>query len=314
MKHNTTITFLLFLLCGSLFGQKLDVAKVDSLFQVLEAKDKFMGSIAISENGRLLYAKAIGKADVEADKKATTATKYRIGSISKMFTSCLVFKAVEENKLTLAQTIEGYFPNVPNAKKITIGNLLNHSSGIHNLTDDDSYMQYNTQPKTEREMIEIIAKGKSDFEPGTKSDYSNSNYILLSYILEKVYKKPFREIVKTKIIKPLGLKNTYLGGRINTADNESQSYRYITKWSRETETDMSIPMGAGAMVSNPTDLVLFIQSLFSHKIISEKSLAQMTAITNGYGMGIFNVPFYEHPGYGHTGGIDGFTSVVGYFP
>lgn len=302
------------LLFGTGYSQKMNTAKLDSLFQILEAKDKFMGSIAVSQNGTLIYSKSIGKDDVETNKKATNLSKYRIGSISKMFTSILIFKAVEEKKIALNQTIEIYFPTIENATKITIGNLLNHRSGIHNFTNDPEYFKYNTEPKSEEQMIEIITKGKSDFEPNSKADYSNSNYVLLSYILQKTYKKPFADILKDKITKPLGLKNTYAGNKINVQNNESNSYRFSEKWIKETETDMSIPMGAGAIVSNPTDLTIFIDNLFANKIIKESSLKQMITLQDNYGMGIFQIPFYDKKGFGHTGGIDEFRSVLYYFP
>ena len=184
ITKNKLSLLIVMMICSS-FAQNINPMKLDSLFQILEAKDKYMGSIAISENGKLLYTKSIGKDDIENNKPSTISTKYRIGSISKMFTACLIFKAVEENKIDLNQTIEKYFPTIQNSSKITIGNLLNHRSGIHNFTNDENYMSYFTAPKTEKEMVEIITKGKSDFEPNTKSDYSNSNYVLLSYILEK---------------------------------------------------------------------------------------------------------------------------------
>lgn len=314
MIKRISIVCLFGLIATTTFAQNLNKTKLDSLFQILESKDKFMGSIAISENGKLLYTKSIGKDDLETNKSSTIATKYRIGSVSKVFTSCLIFKAVEENKLNLNQTIDLYFPTIENAKKITIGNLLNHRSGIHNFTNDEDYLKYNTQPKSEKEMVEIISKGKSDFEPDSKGDYSNSNYVLLSYILEKTYKKSYKEILNIKIVTPLGLKNTYFGGKTNIINNESFSYNYTGKWEKETETDMTIPLGAGAVVSNPTDIVVFITNLFSNKIISEKSLEQMKTIKDNFGMGLFQIPFYEKKAFGHTGGIDGFRSVVAYFP
>lgn len=313
MTKKIKLTLLFGLLFSTSFAQTLNTVKLDSLFQILETKDKFMGSIAISENGKLLYTKSIGKDDIETDRHSSILTKYRIGSISKMFTSCLIFKAVEDGKINLNQTIEKYFPTIVNANKITIGNLLNHRSGIHNFTNDENYLSYNTEPKSEKQMIEIIANGKSDFEPNSKADYSNSNYVLLSYILEKTYKKSYKELLTAKIIKPLGLKNTYFGGKTNIQNNECYSYSFEEKWQKENETDMSIPMGAGAIVSNPTDLVLFIENLFANKIISQKSLEQMKTIKDNYGMGIFQVPFYDKQGFGHTGGIDGFASVVSYF-
>lgn len=296
------------------FSQTFNTQRMDSLFHILEQKEKFMGSIAVSQNGKILYTKAIGYSDLEASKKATTATKYRIGSISKMFTAALILKAVEENKTSLAQTLDRYFPQIENSKKITIGNLLNHRSGIHSFTDDDDYLTYNTVPKSEKEMLALIAKGKSDFEPNSKGEYSNSNYVLLSYILEKIYKKDFASVLNMKIIKPLGLKDTYFGGTTNIQNNECYSYSFEGKWNKETETDMSIPMGAGSLVSNPTDLAFFIEQLFAGKIVSSKSLALMKTMTDNYGMGMFEFPYFEKKSYGHTGGIDGFQSVVSYFP
>ena len=313
MKKILTIC-LIALFSATSFSQTFNTPRLDSLLHILEQKEKFMGSIAVSQNGKLLYTKAIGYSDLETSKKANTATKYRIGSISKMFTAALILKAVEENKTTLQQTLDQYFPQIENSKKITIGNLLNHRSGIHSFTDDDDYLTYNTVPKSEKEMLALIEKGKSDFEPNSKAEYSNSNYVLLSYILEKIYKKDYKTVLNTKIIKPLGLKNTYFGSRINIQNNECYSYKFGGKWNKETETDMSIPMGAGSLVSNPTDLTIFIEQLFAGKIISNKSVALMKTMTDKYGMGMFEFPYFEKKSYGHTGGIDGFQSVVSYFP
>ena len=314
MKKKILITLLCSFIFGLGYSQKMNVAKLDSLFQILEAKDKFMGSIVVSQNGTLVYSKSVGKADVETNTKASPLTKYRIGSISKMFTSVLIFKAIEEKKLSLNQTLASYYPTIENASKITISNLLNHRSGIHNFTSDAEYLQYNTTPKSESQMVAIMAKAKSDFEPNSKANYSNSNYVLLSYILQKIYNKPYGTILKDKITKPLGLKNTYVGSKINVTNNEANSYKLSGQWIKETETDMSIPMGAGAVVSNPSDLVLFIENLFAKKIINESSLNQMTKIQDNYGMGVFQIPFQDKKGFGHEGGIDEFRSVLYYFP
>jgi D-alanyl-D-alanine carboxypeptidase len=315
MTKKIVFAILFGLLVGTSYSQKINVVKLDSLFQVLEANNKFMGSVAVSQNGTVVYSRAIGKTDVESNKTAGIDSKYRIGSISKMFTSALIFKATEDKKLSLDKTIDAFFPAIENAKKITIGNLLNHRSGIHNFTSEEAYMTYMTNPKSQQEMVAIIEKGGSDFEPNSKASYSNSNYVLLSYILEKTYKKTFSEIVNDKIVKPLGLKNTYVGAKTNIQNKECNSYTFNgEQWVKEPETDMSIPMGAGAMVSTPTDLTLFVEGLFAGKIISNTSLKQMTTLQDTYGMGIFKMPFHEKSGFGHTGGIDGFRSVLAYFP
>ncbi len=301
------------ILCGfTMQAQHLNKVKLDSLFNTLEKNERYMGSIAISHHGKTIYTNAIGYDDIASKKESTSDTKYKIGSISKMFTSVLIFKAVEEEKIQLNQTIDTYFPTVENANEITIGNLLNHRSGIFNFTNDPDYLKWNTHAKTKEELINIINKNKSVFEPNSKAEYSNSNYVLLTFILEDIYKKSFSELLKTRITQPLGIHNTYVGGKIDLANNECNSYSYTGEWEKQSETDMSIPLGAGAVVSNPTDLNKFIEGLFIGKLISEVSLEQMTTLKDNYGMGIFQYPFYQKKLYGHTGGIDGFSSIVGY--
>ncbi len=314
MKNKFVLTLACFLPMLTAFAQVPDKTKLDQYFAAIDTNNKFMGSVAVSQNGKTVYSKSIGFADVEKSIKSNENTKFRIGSISKTFTATLVLKAMEENKLKLTDKLDKYFPTVPNAAKISIDNLLNHHSGIHNFTNDPEYVSYMTEPKTEAEMVAIIAKAPSDFEPDSKGEYSNSNYVLLSYILEKVYKKPFKTIVDEKIIKPLGLKNTYYGGKTNSANNEAYSYSFNNKWTKEAETDMSIPMGAGAMLSTPADLSHFIEGLFAGKIITAASLEQMKTMKDNYGLGLFTFPLQTKKAYGHDGAIDGFTSSLIYIP
>lgn len=314
---NFLVISLLILTNTICFSQTFRSKMLDSLFRVLEKNDKFMGSIAVSQNGRSLYTNTIGYADIENSKKADLKTRYRIGSIAKMFTASLILKAVEENKISLNQTLEKYFPEIENSKKITIQSLLTHKSGIHDFTNDQSFSSYNTGPKSEKQMIEIIAKGKSNFEPGSKVEYSNSNYIVLSYILEKIYKKKYGAILDAKIIKPCGLKDTYFGSTIQIQNNESYSYHFVNKWDKTTETDLSIPMGAGGIVSNSKDLTVFIEQLFKGKIISQRSLSVMKTTTGyhgiGIGMGILEFTNFGKNSYGHNGAIDDFKSLLNYF-
>lgn len=273
-----------------------------------------MGSFALSHDGKEIYKKSIGYADAAHEIPNQDNTKFRVGSISKMFTSVLVFMAAEDGLLSFNDTIEKYFPDVPNAEKITISNLLNHRSGIFNFTSNPLYLSWSTQSKTREELVEIINGTKSVFEPNSKSEYSNSNYVLLTFILEDTFKKSYADLVSERIVNPLKLKNTYLGGKTDIGTNESYSYKFTDTWKKESETDMSIPLGAGAIVSTPSDLNMFITSLFAEKLITQKSLDQMKTITDGYGMGIFQMPFYDKKGFGHNGGIDGFTSMLGYLP
>jgi CubicO group peptidase (beta-lactamase class C family) len=311
--------YLLSILCGLLFcslsfAQLPDKAKLDEYFNVLEKNNKFMGSVAVSKNGTLLYQRSVGLSDVEGNKRANEQSTYRIGSISKTFTAVLVMRAVEQQLIQLDQIIEGFFPTIKNANKITIRHLLSHRSGIHNFTDDKDFLTWNTQPQSEKAMMERLSQLGSDFQPDYKFSYSNSNYVLLTFLLEKVMKDKYPSLLKKFILQPIGLKNTFYGGKINVSKNESKSYTYRDGWKAESETDMSIPLGAGAIVSNPADIILFSEALFNGKIIQPESLVIMTNMKDNYGLGLFVIPFYDKKGYGHTGGIDGFNAVFSYFP
>lgn len=309
-----TITSLMFILWASIgVSQSINTEKLDSLLSLLGQNDKFMGSVAVSQNQKTIYKNSIGFLSIDKNLKADSFTKYRIGSVSKMFTSALVLKAVDEERLSLDQTIQSYFPNIKNSEKISIRNLLNHSSGIHDFITAD-YLEWNTQEQSKEAMLLRIANGESDFEPNGKSGYSNANYFLLTLILEKIYGKTFGELLSNKICKPLNLKNTYFGGKINIENNESESYSYLGKWNLEPETDLSIPQGAGAIVSNPTDLNIFIEQLFLGNIVSNKSLEEMKTIENDYGFGMFKFSYLNELNFGHTGGIDGFHSLAIYLP
>lgn len=301
------------LISVSAFPQS-DKETLDRYFDALEQNNKFMGTVMLRKDGKEIYSKSIGFADVASKQPIKKDTRFRVGSVSKMFTAAMIMKAAEENKLSLEDKLSKYYPTIPNADRITLEQMLAHRSGIHNFTSDELYYSYYSLPRTEAQMVDVISKTPSDFEPDSKASYSNSNYYLLSLILQKAYKKPFADILNDKILKPLKLKNTTAGNKINTANNEANSYSYEGVWKIETETDPSVPLGAGAIVSNAADLTTFIENLFAGKIVTPASLAKMQTLQDGYGLGMFTFPFYDETGYAHTGGIDGFSSVLAYFP
>lgn len=307
---------LLFVCANAAFSQSFDQAKLDQFFDRLADNNKAMGSDAIAVGGSIVYTHAVGFSRIDGATKtpATALTRYRIGSISKMFTAVMTLQLVEEGKLKLTDTLDKFYPNVPNAAKITISNLLDHRSGIHNFTDDAEYRNWMTAPKTKDEMLAVISKSPADFEPDSKAAYSNSNYVLLGYIIEKLTGKSYGEALKERIAAKAGLADTYLGGKINAGQNESFSYNFAGDWKQSSETDMSIPGGAGAVVSTASDLTKFIDALFNLKLISQASLDQMTTIKENYGMGIFRYALGGKEAFGHTGGIDGFNSMLVYVP
>lgn len=302
-------------LSGVAFSQNTVKEKFGNYLDSLYLHHKVMGSFAFADKNNAKFVKVVGLSDVEHQQNANMNTQYRIGSISKIFTAVLVMKAVEEKKISLDHKLSEFYPEIPNAQKITIEQLLQHRSGIHNLTDEPDYLQYYTKPQKPADLVGIIKKYASDFEPGSKFEYSNSNYILLGLILEKIYKTSYAELISAKITRPLKLTLTQVGSAIDPSKNQAESYEYIEgRYRKIPETNMSIPGGAGNMVSTPVELLEFIMGLEQGKLIKKASLDKMKSFKDNYGYGLIRLTYDQSSGFGHNGGIDGFRSAVYYFP
>lgn len=307
-----------FLALNSAFAQlKINANLIDSLVQQLEKYNKAMGSIAISVNGEIVYSKAFGhyyQTSLGSLLKSDSKVKYRIGSITKMFTSVMIQQLIEEGKLSLDTKLSRFYPKIQNADKITIEALLNHHSGLYNFTNSPSYVEWMEKEKSKEELLVMFEKQSPAFEPNEKGEYSNTNYVLLGYIIEELSSDSYANQIQKRICEKIGLTNTYYGKKIDGNSKEAQSYLYSNKsWNPATETNMNIPHGAGAIVSTPEDLVKFANALFTGKLISASSLKSMLNLKDNYGLGIFKFPFYDIQAFGHTGGIDGFQSNLAYF-
>lgn len=313
MKQLLTLTAAFFMVLN-VSAQTFDKAKLDKFFSLIEKNHKGMGSISIFKEGKEVYQKSIGYADIEHGLKADNETVYRIGSISKTFTATMIMQLVESGKLKLDDKLSKFYPEIPNAKKITIEHLLRHRSGIFNFTNADDYEKWMLEPFSREQLLDKIKSFEPAFEPNSKAEYSNSNYVLLSMIIEKIEGKSFNKVLKSKITKRNRLSKTYQGGKINYKGNEALSYAKLDSWNKMPETDMSIPLGAGAVVSTPTDLNAFLTALFNNKIVKTNQVEQMKKMEDNFGIGLFQFPFNGKTAFGHTGGIDGFQSMAGYFP
>lgn len=296
------------------FSQNLDTAKLDLLFDSINQKNKGMGSIIIAKDGNIIYNRSFGYSQITDTfkKPITESTKFRIGSITKTYTAVMIFQLVEEGKLQLSDFLSKYFPQIPNANKITIAQILSHRSGIPELKVEGGWR---LQTRTHEEVLEVIAKGKPIFEPDSQHLYSNTGYVLLGYIVEKVSGKSYQEALKQRITDKLGLKNTYFGiDNSNPNNNESLSYMHMDSWKEAQEINFSIPAGAGAIISTATDMAKFIQALFDLKLISKGSLEQMKTMRDGEGMGMEPFFFADKTLFGHTGGSNVSGAWLAYEP
>lgn len=310
----------LFLCLTAAATPALDTAKLDRIFDTLEAHQRLRGSVAISRDGAVVYSRAFGLRD--AEKPVDVSTMIRVGSITKVFTAAMIYQLVDEKKLTLATPLARFFPEIPNAPQITIAHLLAHTSGIPNYPrgEDRSWVG---QPQTRQQMVTRFAAMKPDFAPGAKVSYSNANYALLGYVLEVVTKSTYDAQLQKRIARRIGLRRTRFGAPAKKQPNEAHSYTYDEgKWTEQAEEDLTVSAGAGAIVSTPSDLAKFITALFDGRLISRTSIAEMIAPFSSALAGVERkgvVVSTLHRGlektiYSHLGGIDGFSSNLVYFP
>lgn len=303
--------YLCLLSATGLFAQN----KLDTYIDHLYQNRKFMGSVSILFKDSIIYNKSVGYADVHRKKENNATTKFRVASISKTFTAVLVLQAIEAGKLHLADQLSQYFPEVKNADKITIEQLLQHRSGIFNFTDKPDRSVWESHFHTEKESIAHIIQDTSRFEPGTGFEYSNSNYLLLGYILERIYQQPFAQILEEKISKVLGLKHTYFSNETDPARNEALSYNIQDTYVHNKRINFSNHLSSGGIASTAIEINKFLSALFSGKLISKESLALMQPQEKGaYGMGMFKLTFSKPEGFEHSGRAGDYISEYWYFP
>ena len=294
----------------------LNISKLDSIFDAKEIDNKFMGTLSIFKNNKEIYSRSTGYSDIENNIKSNSNTKYRIASISKTFTSVLIMQLIEEGKLTLDTKLSTFKPQVKLAEQITIEQLLSHRSGIYNYTDLKDYRSWMETPMSDEELIDKINKKGRRFKPNKKIEYSNTNYFLLSLIIEIIEEESFNKVLDNKIIKPFKLSQTYCCENIKNDETAKSYYMEGDLWKEASDTDLRISSGAGGLISTSKDVNKFFNLLSNHKIISEESLDKMTNnLTNGdYGFGLMKVEFFDKTGFGHDGRIDGFISNAFIFP
>jgi D-alanyl-D-alanine carboxypeptidase len=295
-------------------AQALDKAKLDQFFDRLAKKNKAMGSLVIVKDGNVLYTRSIGYGLIDgADKKPlTAASRFRIASITKTYTAVMILQLVEEGKLKLTDTLDKFFPQVPNAQKITILQILSHRSGIPNVRRDQATWKPG-EAVTKDQMLALIVKGTPEFEPDTKNSYSNSGYFLLGLILEKVTGKSYAEALEQRINSRIGLKDTYLAtAPIDVNKGEALTYFNTgSDWKLNFETHWSI---ARQLVCTAGDMATFMQALFDLKLISQESLNQMKTIRDDEGLGLVTFTYAGKTFYGNTGGGDNYGSWLMYQP
>jgi CubicO group peptidase (beta-lactamase class C family) len=311
---------LVFLLFGS--SAHADVIpratkKIDAYLNGLQAQGQVNGSIAISERGVLRYKRSLGFATLDhgIPNSADAGTRYRIGAVTRIFTAALTFQLAERATLTLDNKLAEFYPELPNAIDITYRNVLQQRSGLSNYTSAAGYDTWRLAPRTRAEMLKVIIDGGVKFPPGERVEVNDTNYLLLGYVLEKVYERSYDDILRREIANKLGLVRTYQAGTGGSTTLEATSYRWTPEgWRPAAENDPSVDGGASSLVSNATDLVTFMDALFAGKVVTMYNLGAMRGDEDARPIGLRPVEISGHAGFGERGTTAAFEAAAYHFP
>ena len=295
----------------------VSTTRFEKLIQDRVANKTFMGSVLVAKGDEVIFDKSYGSANLEWDVPNTPDTKFRVGSVTKQFTAASILLLQEHGKLSIDDPVKKYFTDAPPAwDKITLFHLLTHTSGIPSYTDVPNVMELVAQPTTPRKLIDSFKSKSLLFEPGTKWKYSNSGYIVLGYIIEKVSGVTYQRFLDENIFKPLGMKDS--GYDSNTQIIKCRASGYESRggtFQNAPYIDMSETYSAGSIYSTTHDLLRWERALFGAKLLSQASLQKMTTpFKDEYGFGLFIRNLNGRREIEHGGDINGFNTDMAFWP
>ena len=277
----------------------------------------FMGTVLVVKDGKTLINQGYGSADLEWNIPNGSDVRYRLGSLTKQFTAASILLLQEQGKLNIDDPISKYMPDAPAAwSKITIYNVLTHTSGIPSFTGFPDYRSTEWKDTNPAELVARFRDKPLDFEPGTKFFYSNSGYVLLGYLIEKISGQSYADFLQQNIFTPLGMKDTGIDSNAAILPRRAQGYRRTPHGiEHDGYISMTIPFSAGALYSTTGDLLKWEQGLFGGKVLKPESLTRMTTpFKNDYAFGLSVRTVNGHKLITHNGGIEGFNTSLNTYP
>ncbi len=278
-------------------------------------------AVLVAQDGKILFEKGYGLADVAHHVPITPQTTFRIASVTKQFTASAILKLQEEVKLSVSDKLSKYIPDFPRGDEVTLRYLLTHTSGIHNYADEPDFLSRVTNATTTEAIIAQIKKYRYDFNPGTKWNYDNSGYVLLGYIVEQVSGQSYGDFLRENFFQPLGMTNTGVYRAHSGLPHEALGYSLGTNgFERALNWDMSWSSGAGALYSTVEDLYRWNEGVFNGQVLDVASLqAAFTPVRGskgqvnwdaGYGFGWYVGHYRGLQEISHDGLISGFRSIL----
>ena len=320
MKLSQSAVLFLSLSCSvfaPLCSAQDNTARMEEIIHAYVSEKQFMGTVLVARDQTVILDKAYGFANLEWSIQNTPTTKFRLGSVTKQFTAASIVLLQERGKLKIDDPVKKYIPDAPAAwDKITIYNLLTHTSGIPSFTGFPDYHSTEATPVTPAELVARFRDKPLEFQPGEKWNYSNSGYALLGYLIEKISGQTYEKFVQENIFTPLGMRNSGYDSNSEIIVHRASGYAPgKTSVENAGYIDMTIPFSAGALYSTTEDLLRWEQGLFGGKLLSAASLQKMiTPFLQDYGCGIFVHVQKGHKLIDHGGGIEGFNTQLSYYP
>jgi len=298
-------------------------ARLDSLLSANFKPGEPGVALLVARKGEITYRKAFGSASLELNVAMKPDMLFNLGSISKQFTAVAVLQLMESGRLSLQDSIQKYIPRFPpKGYKITIENLLSHTSGIRDymqMNDSDPYIdRHDFKPV---ELINYFKNEALEFKPGTRYRYSNSGYVLLGYIIEQISGKTYAKYLQDNIFNPLGLKNTFYDNADTIFSGRTNGYQKHERYEKADYWGASLPFAAGGLISNVDDLLNWHLGLLSGKLLKQETLTRAflparlrdgSTINYGYGWTIGQSGDLKV--ISHGGAITGYRTFQLYYP
>lgn len=322
MKKLLVTNLLLLFVSITIYAQDFE-RKTDSLISnVFKDKNGPGGIFLIAKDGKAIYKKAVGKANLELDVDMTTDQIFQIGSITKQFTAVAILMLEEQGKINTSNSISKYVPDYPSGDKITIHHLLTHTSGIKDFTKMKSIQQIAQKDLSPKELIDFFKNEPVDFLPGTKFEYNNSGYVILGHIIELVTGETYKDFIRKNIFEKVGMSNSQYAD--DTAIIKNRAYGYQKKggqYVNKGRISFSIPFSSGSLMATAEDMLKWQNALNNHLLLNEKTSKKAFSkktLNNGdtidYGYGWHLSELNGTPTREHGGSVFGFKSMGVYIP
>lgn len=302
------------ILCKWTFAQDSISQKLNELVSAYAKLGRFNGSVLVAKHGNILLQKGYGLKNAEAKSMNDASTMFQIASITKQFTAAVILKLIEVHKMELTDRLSKYYTDFPNGDSITIENLLTHTSGLHNFTEEDTVIS----ETDEQRIVPYLETLKADFAPGTKWHYSNSGYVMLGYIIQKVSGISYWQAVRKYIFDPLRMNDSGFDFAHLKSNEKAIGYDMLSDSIKQPAviTDSTVPFGAGSIYSTVEDMYQWHLGLQSYKIVGKALMDQAytPCDLNNYGYGWQIDSVYGKKMVSHSGAISGFGSNFARIP